>query len=89
MITAFGKEPDKIGSAITGARWSDGAPFDAMSQSERFHWLTTPRSTAVAAAASGDDRIGLLTELFALALPLVDGDVLPAAGTRPGDQDGQ
>lgn len=23
------------------------APFDAMSQSERFHWLTTPRSTVV------------------------------------------
>lgn len=23
------------------------APFDAMSQSERFHWLTTPRSTLV------------------------------------------
>lgn len=23
------------------------APFDAMSQSERFHWLTTPRSTIV------------------------------------------
>lgn len=23
------------------------APFDAMSQSERFHWLTTPRSTMV------------------------------------------
>lgn len=23
------------------------APFDRMSQSERFHWLTTPRSTAV------------------------------------------
>lgn len=23
------------------------APFEAMSQSERFHWLTTPRSTVV------------------------------------------
>ena len=23
------------------------APFDGMSQSERFHWLTTPRSTVV------------------------------------------
>ncbi len=25
----------------------DTAPFDTMSQSERFHWLTTPRSTVV------------------------------------------
>jgi hypothetical protein len=31
---------------LAAGRMSDG-PFAAMSQSERFHWLTTPRSTVV------------------------------------------
>ena len=31
----------------TAAGTAAAAPFDAMSQSERFHWLTTPRSTVV------------------------------------------
>ncbi|HJP71095.1 MAG TPA: DUF3037 domain-containing protein [Candidatus Limnocylindria bacterium] len=48
--------PDADGEAISeqlafveamAAGTVAGGPFGAMSQSERFHWLTTPRSTVV------------------------------------------
>jgi hypothetical protein len=44
------------------------APFDAMSQSERFHWLTTPRSTIVQTgpmhAGTTDDPAATFEHLF-------------------------
>ncbi len=44
------------------------APFDAMSQSERFHWLTTPRSTVVQPGpthgGTSDDPQATLDHLF-------------------------
>lgn len=44
------------------------APFDAMSQSERFHWLTTPRSTIVQPgpmhAGTTDDPAATFDHLF-------------------------
>ena len=45
-------------------------PFDAMSQSERFHWLTTPRSTIVQTgpmhAGTTDDPAATFEHLFGL-----------------------
>lgn len=39
---------DQLGLVEAVAAGTVGAaPFEAMSQSERFHWLTTPRSTVV------------------------------------------
>ncbi|HEX7171666.1 MAG TPA: DUF3037 domain-containing protein [Candidatus Limnocylindria bacterium] len=47
---------------------SAAAPFDAMSQSERFHWLTTPRSTIVQPgpmhAGTTDDPAATFEHLF-------------------------
>lgn len=44
------------------------APFDAMSQSQRFHWLTTPRSTIVQTgpkhAGTTDDPAATFEHLF-------------------------
>lgn len=44
------------------------APFDRMSQSERFHWLTTPRSTVVQPgplhAGTTDDPAATFEHLF-------------------------
>ena len=44
------------------------APFDSMSQSERFHWLTTPRSTVVQTgpmhAGTTDDPAATFEHLF-------------------------
>jgi hypothetical protein len=44
------------------------APFDSMSQSERFHWLTTPRSTIVQTgpmhAGTTDDPAATFEHLF-------------------------
>ncbi len=53
---------------------ADGAltatPFGTMSQSERFHWLTTPRSTLVQPGplhtGTSDDPEGTFTHLFGL-----------------------
>ena len=46
------------------------APFDRMSQSERFHWLTTPRSTAVQPgplhAGTTDDPAATFEHLFSI-----------------------
>lgn len=46
------------------------APFDRMSQSERFHWLTTPRSTAVQPgplhAGTTEDPAATFEHLFGL-----------------------
>jgi len=46
------------------------APFDRMSQSERFHWLTTPRSTVVQPgplhAGTTDDPPATFEHLFDL-----------------------
>ena len=46
------------------------APFDGMSQSERFHWLTTPRSTAVQPgplhAGTTDDPAATFEHLYAV-----------------------
>ena len=46
------------------------APFDAMSQSERFHWLTTPRSTVVQPGpihgGTTDDPQATFEHLFAV-----------------------
>ncbi len=46
------------------------APFDRMSQSERFHWLTTPRSTAVQPgplhAGTTDDPSATFEHLYGL-----------------------
>ena len=48
----------------------DAAPFDRMSQSERFHWLTTPRSTAVQPgplhAGTTDDPAATFAHLFSV-----------------------
>lgn len=45
-----------------------GGPFAAMSQSERFHWLTTPRSTVVQPgplhAGTTDDPAGTFEHLY-------------------------
>jgi hypothetical protein len=44
------------------------APFDSMSQSERFHWLTTPRSTVVQPGpihpGTTDDPMSTFEHLF-------------------------
>ena len=44
------------------------APFDEMSQSERFHWLTTPRSTVVQPGpihgGTSDDPAATFDHLF-------------------------
>lgn len=54
------------------------APFDRMSQSERFHWLTTPRSTAVQPgplhAGTTDDPSATFEHLYGLLV------ARPAAG---------
>ena len=42
---AIGRQLELIEQIAAGTAAT--APFDAMSQSERFHWLTTPRSTVV------------------------------------------
>ncbi|HEX2765704.1 MAG TPA: DUF3037 domain-containing protein [Candidatus Limnocylindria bacterium] len=46
----------------------DAAPFRSMSQSERFHWLTTPRSTVVQPgplhAGTTDDPEATFEHLF-------------------------
>ena len=47
-----GSDLDAIGEQLAfvealAAGTVAGAPFAAMSQSERFHWMTTPRSTVV------------------------------------------
>ena len=46
----------------------DAAPFATMSQSERFHWLTTPRSTLVQPgplhAGMSDDPDATFEHLF-------------------------
>ena len=42
---AIGRQLEMIEQVAAGT--TAAAPFDAMSQSERFHWLTTPRSTVV------------------------------------------
>ncbi len=43
-------------------------PFDTMTRSERFHWLTTPRSTVVQPGplhgGTTDDPAGTLSHLF-------------------------
>lgn len=47
---------------------AETAPFDAMTQSERFHWLTTPRSTIVQPgpmhAGTTDDPAATFEHLF-------------------------
>ena len=48
----------------------DAVPFASMSQSERFHWLTTPRSTLVQPgplhAGTSDDPDATFEHLFAV-----------------------
>jgi len=48
----------------------DAAPFTSMSQSERFHWLTTPRSTLVQPgplhAGTSDDPDATFEHLFSV-----------------------
>jgi hypothetical protein len=48
----------------------DAVPFTAMSQSERFHWLTTPRSTLVQPgplhAGTSDDPDATFEHLFSV-----------------------
>ena len=48
----------------------DTEPFDRMSQSERFHWLTTPRSTVVQPgpvhAGTTDDPEATFAHLFSV-----------------------
>ncbi len=48
----------------------DAAPFTSMSQSERFHWLTTPRSTLIQPgplhAGMSDDPDATFDYLFGL-----------------------
>ena len=42
---AIRRQLEQVGQIAAGE--VSAAPFAAMSQSERFHWLTTPRSTVV------------------------------------------
>jgi Protein of unknown function (DUF3037) len=44
-VDGIGEQLRFLEAVATGTL--DAAPFTSMSQSERFHWLTTPRSTLV------------------------------------------
>jgi Protein of unknown function (DUF3037) len=66
-------DPEAIGEQLrlvesVAAGTLDAAPFSSMSQSERFHWLTTPRSTLVQPgpmhAGTSDDPDATFERLF-------------------------
>jgi Protein of unknown function (DUF3037) len=62
-------------------------PIAALSRSERFHWLSAPRSTvvqpSVGHAGLCDDPAAALERLFRAVVPLPDGGLLTAARSPP------
>ena len=65
-VEALGEQLDFLEAVADGTL--DAAPFTSMSQSERFHWLTTPRSTLVQPgplhAGTSDDPDATFDHLF-------------------------
>jgi hypothetical protein len=79
-VAAVGAQLDAVRAVCAGDRTA--GPIAALSPSERFHWLSTPRSTAVQPsvphAGLCDDPAAALERLFAASVPPVS----PAAPDR-------
>ena len=71
-LAAVGAQLDAVRAVCAGD--AAAGPIAALSPSERFHWLSTPRSTVVQPSAPHaglcDDPAAALERLFALSVPV-------------------